>query len=328
MSDPLRRKQANRSNLACDDRDPLPYRRILVLLTGTALDTGVLRYLCLLSEIVGVPWIEQTSELPRRGEMARGTATNGRQYDGCRFTSAVTSSPHHSQLPFVIFHTIRQGSLKSLIDLVTEHEIDLILVGRSTCEPRKLSIRSTVCYLAMEAPCPVWVVPDAVTNPSLQSILVPMDLSAGVSEAANAASALAEACQIPDCLAVHVYFQETRSPSSQYSQLLNERKWQTFAEATSQIKRNGTWFRIHFEEGPSVSKAIQKVADDSGADLIVVATRQRSRLAAALFGGSTLETIESSRVPVLVVKQGTCRSGLFRELAKAMRRPRHSLQTS
>jgi len=225
--------------------------------------------------------------------------------------------------PSIFFHHLQKGR-KPMMNLVAQEGIDLILVGRSTHQTRLVSdLRS----LVLQAPCSVWVIPDSVNAPKLQSIVVSMDLRTPLSPAVQAASAIAEARHIPECLALHVYFLETRFPSRKYAQIENERKWHAFAECISCIQRNGTWFKLHFEEGAQVSRVIGRFADERSVDLVVMETKRRSPSSAAVLGSTVLDTVETSHSPVLVVKNSH-ESGFFRELLAAMIRPKDGLQTS
>jgi hypothetical protein len=59
---------------------------------------------------------------------------------------------------------------------------------------------------------------------------------------------------------------------------------------------------------------IGRVAAREGADLVVMATRGRSRSAAILLGSVAEETIVETRVPLLVVKHFGARMGVLQAL--------------
>jgi len=276
------RKRSERPVLGFGALGLLSYRRILVALTGTEGDTSVLRYLSMLDGI--------------------GSVAPNPNVDGV--------SDLEEDKPSIFFHHLQKGR-KSLMNLVAQEGIDLILVGRATHQTRSVS---DLRYLVLQAPCPVWVIPDSGNTPKLQSIVIPMDLRTPLSQ------------DIPECLALNVYFLETRFPSRKYAQIENERKWHAFAECISCIKRNGTWFKLHFEEGAQTSRVIGRFVDERSVDLVVMETKRRSPSAAAVLGSNVLDTVETSHSPVLVVKTGH-ESGFFRELLAAMFRPKDVLQT-
>ena len=77
-----------------------------------------------------------------------------------------------------------------------------------------------------------------------------------------------------------------------------------------------------FEEGANVAHVIHRVAERQGCDLVVMATRGRSRSAAILLGSVTEEMIIETRVPLLVVKHFGPHLGVLQALLD--RRFRHS----
>ena len=81
-----------------------------------------------------------------------------------------------------------------------------------------------------------------------------------------------------------------------------------------------------FEEAANVAHAINRVAAQRGCDLVVMATRGRSRSAAILLGSVTEETIVETRVPLLVVKHYGAQLGLLQALLDKGFRSRPSEQ--
>jgi SulP family sulfate permease len=76
-----------------------------------------------------------------------------------------------------------------------------------------------------------------------------------------------------------------------------------------------------FEEGAHVAHAINRVAEAHGCDLVVMATRGRSRSAAVLLGSVTEETIIETRIPLLVVKHYGAQLGVIRALIDKVTHP-------
>lgn len=69
-----------------------------------------------------------------------------------------------------------------------------------------------------------------------------------------------------------------------------------------------------FEHGGDVSETVLRVARERQADLIVMGTRGRSASAATLLGSVVEQTIISSHVPVLAVKEYGSQLGVLRAL--------------
>ncbi len=82
-----------------------------------------------------------------------------------------------------------------------------------------------------------------------------------------------------------------------------------------------------FEEGVNVAHTIGRVAQRQGADLIVMATRGRSRSAAILLGSVTEEMIIETRVPLLAVKHFGARLSVLQALLDRKFRHRGDLHT-
>ena len=305
----------------------LPYQRVLVVLTGTDLDTCVLRYLCLLEALGSTSQTSGVHGMAYRMLSLRAHGQDSRSDDSVGLQAGVCLPPDDKERPIVFFHTLRKGGCRALLELVAKQNIDLILAGCPIQETGSRPILSEIRLLTLRAPCPVWVVPDTVQDPKIQHIVVPMDFNIPCGEAAQVASVLAEAWQIREILALHAYFQESGFPSERSARALKDGKWQAFSECTSRLGRNAPWFKLYFEEGPCVSRVIERFAERSDADLIVMGTCQRSRWAAAVLGSTLLETIERSRIPVLVVKTGH-RVSFLREVFEAMLHPKDILRTS
>jgi len=303
-----------------------PFRRVLVLLTETDADTCVLRYLSMLEDARGtgpLPRVQETSILPLPSDARAGYSR--RPQSGKVQAAGLMTEPRTSIS--VSFHTLGKDNLRDLVDLLARPDLDLVLVGRPSHRMNARRTLPIIRRLALNTACPIWIVPETATNPRFQTIVVPMDFGESCGEAAEMASSLAAAWRIPECLALHAYFSESRFPSQQGVEALNEGKWHAFSECTSRLSRNAPWFKLHFEEGRRVSKVIERFAERVRADLIVMGADQRSRWAAAALGSTLLETIEGSRIPVLVVKTGR-KISFFREVLEAVLHPKDVLQTS
>ena len=80
-------------------------------------------------------------------------------------------------------------------------------------------------------------------------------------------------------------------------------------------------------KGANVAHVIDRVAERDGVDLIVMATRGRSRSAAILLGSVTEEMIIETRVPLLVVKHYGVQIGLLEALLNRTFHPGSSIRT-
>jgi nucleotide-binding universal stress UspA family protein len=60
--------------------------------------------------------------------------------------------------------------------------------------------------------------------------------------------------------------------------------------------------RILARTMPQISDVLARQVEDSGADLLVMGAYGHSRLREAILGGATRNTLEKSKVPVLMIK--------------------------
>jgi nucleotide-binding universal stress UspA family protein len=117
-----------------------------------------------------------------------------------------------------------------------------------------------------------------------------------------------------DCLALHVYFNEATATYEEYDRVIRGREAEAFEKFIAPIDTKGVQVTPAFEEGANVAHVINRMAEAHGCDLVVMATRGRSRSAAILLGSVSEETIRETRVPLLVVKHFGTRMGFLEAL--------------
>ena len=197
-----------------------------------------------------------------------------------------------------------------LLTYVAENQVDVLFVGQAA-EP---SSRKTLTRrLAMKAPCSVWIVPeDGPTR--LRRILIPVDFSEHAADAVCMATSLARLNGGTDCIVLHVYFNEAVTTYDGYDEVLRGREQEAYQEFIAPIDRQNVRLTPLFEEGVNVGHVIGRVAKEREVDLIVMATRGRSRSAAILLGSVTEEMIREASVPMLVVKHLGARMGVLQAL--------------
>src|SRR5262249_23772376 len=109
-------------------------------------------------------------------------------------------------------------------------------------------------------------------------------------------------------------FNEAMVTYEEYDQVIRGQDQVAFDEFMTPIDRQGVTVTPLIEEGPNVVHAIVRMARQHGADLIVMATRVRSRSAAILLGRVTEDIIVETQVPLLAVKHYGARLGLMNAL--------------
>jgi nucleotide-binding universal stress UspA family protein len=188
--------------------------------------------------------------------------------------------------------------LDQLLALAEQHRSDVIVLGhrRSRSGRRSLARR-----LAMVAPCSVWLVPEG-SSATLSSILVPVDFSSHSGDALSLATAIAAARGLPQCRALHVFFDPSLIRYDEHVDEVRGNEAAAFENLLAGIDCRGVKVERLYEESTHPPQAILRVAQQSGTDLIVMNTRGRSRAAAVLLGSVTSDTMAATPIPLLAVK--------------------------
>jgi nucleotide-binding universal stress UspA family protein len=217
-----------------------------------------------------------------------------------------------------VSHDVLQGPLTDqLLSHVAEKHTDLLLLGHRVDSARRKPLARR---LAMKAPCSVWMVPQH-SKAALRRILVPVDFSEPAADSVRVATSLAALSRNSECLLFHAYFNEAVITYEEYGRVLRGQEQQAFQQFIAPINCQGVKVTPIFEESFNVAHAIGRAADHQNVDLIVMATRGRSRSSSILLGSVTEEMIIETRVPTLVVKHFGARLGVLQALLD--RRFRH-----
>ena len=209
--------------------------------------------------------------------------------------------PHFTDVPATVrvaYDVLAGPLVDRLLTHIAERQVDLLLVGdRHGPAGRKSLVRR----LAMKAPCSVWLVPEGAAA-EIRRLLVPIDFSEPAADSLRVATAMARLHGHTECLALHVYFNQAAITYEEYDQVLRGQEQAAYQQFIAPIDCQRVRVRPLFEEGHQVAHVVSRVAEQHGADLIVMATRGRSRSAAILLGSVTEEMLLATRVPLLAVK--------------------------
>lgn len=287
------------------------FHNIMVGLAGSEADAELIGYAAMLAGATGpreLHFVHVLPTQPPHSDRAAGPshqeALEGmRQAVAGHFGAAPVS-------PAVSCHVLPGERTDRLLEFAAEHDIDLVLVGHRRGRSGR---RSLARRLAMKAPCSVWMAPEG-SAPTLRRILAPIDFSGAAADALGIAAALAARGGARECFALHVYFNEAVTTYDEYAEVLRGKEEQAFARFVAPLDLHGVEVRPLFREGPDVAHAVEQVATELGADLVVMGTRGRSRSAAVLLGSETEHTIMASRIPVLAVKHYGARLNLLQAL--------------
>lgn len=292
------------------------YKTLMVGLARTPADAGLIRYAAMVARLGTASDVRFVHVLP---SAANPAVAHDREPSVAHDHDRALADMHAEvQSSFggvgetikVSYDVLRGTLVDQLLVCAAEKHVDLLLLGHSPDTRRR---RSLARRMAMKAPCSVWMVPEGAAS-ELRRILVPIDFSDNAADAMRVATSMAKLSGHTECLALHVYFDEAVTTYEGYDQVLRGQEEQAYRQFIAPIDLQGVKVTPLFEEGANVAHAIGRVAEGQGADLIVMATRGRSRSAAILLGSATEEMIIESRVPLLAVKHFGARMGVLQSL--------------
>lgn len=279
------------------------YRHMMVGLTRTSGDAGLIRYAAMVARFGTVNAVRFVHVLPDsaadehdrvRGEFVNLVRSN--------FTNVPASVPTSVDV-------LNGPPIDKLLAHVAEREADLLLIGDHSGAGRRVLARR----LAMKAPCSVWLVPEGA-HTEIRRILVPIDFSESAADCIRVATSMARLGSRVECLALHVYFNEATVTYEGYDQVIRGRESEEFSRFVAPIDRQGIEVEPIFEEGANVPNVISRAVEQYGVDLVVMGTRGRSRSAAVLLGSVTEELIAETKVPLLAVKHFGARMSVVQAL--------------
>jgi nucleotide-binding universal stress UspA family protein len=283
------------------------FRNVAVGLSRGPADAALIRYAAMICRWGAVQSVRFLHVLPRGEEGAAEAPDSPIQAE---LQAAVAA--HFTEVPSGVRSscTVVAGPLLDrFLASLAEEQMDVLLIGYDLGSSgwRPLARR-----LAMKAPCSVWMIPERA-DPQVRKILVPIDFSESAADAMQVAVSMARSCGA-SCVALHVYFNEAVVTYEEYDQVIRGQEAEAYQRFIAPIDCHGVEVKRAFEEGANAADVIARVAQREGADLIVAATRGRSRSAAILLGSVTEEMIMTMQVPLLAVKHFGARMSVLQAL--------------
>lgn len=297
------------------------FRHLMIGLTRTETDTGLLRYAAKVASLGTADEVRFVHCLPaaRSGQPAQDHDAVVADLKS-RVEQQFNGVPASVRRDFAVHDG---HPIDCLLRDAAEHEMDLIFLGHRRSHPGRWALARR---LAMKAPCSVWMVPE--NSPAeIRRILVPVDFSESSADAVRVATSMARLNGIAECTVLHAYFNEAVITYDEYDQILRGEEQDAFQKFIAPIDRQGVRVVPHFEECVDPSHTILLAAERERSDLIVMATRGRSRSAAVLLGSVTEATIMATNVPLLAVKHFGAQIGLVEALLDQRFRRRSNLHT-
>ena len=199
--------------------------------------------------------------------------------------------------------------IDQLLETAAETVTDLILVGHKSEHSQR---RSLARRLAMKAPCSVWMRPNGGPQ-DVRRVLAAVDFSSPSAYALSTAARIARNLETEECLALHVYFDEAM-PEEAEQRVNHAEILEKFDRFLAPLDIHGMKVRSVIEASPNVVHAIQRLAQQEQADLVVMGNRGQTRSASILLGSESEHMLMETQVPVLVVKRRGERIGLLEAL--------------
>jgi sulfate permease, SulP family len=208
------------------------------------------------------------------------------------------------------FH-VREGvRVDALLEFLEQTDSEVILVGHRRNRSGK---RSLARRLAMISPASVWMVPDQVPC-RVSKVLAPIDFSSHSADSLSIATGVVRVAGLSECLALNVYFDASTVRYDEQADQIRGNEQREYEQFIRPVNTHDIVVTPVFEEASNVSRAILRVAEEQGCDLIVMSTRGRSAAASILLGSETSQTMMESGIPVLAVKHRGARMNLFQVL--------------
>ncbi len=214
---------------------------------------------------------------------------------------------HHIETDF---HVVEGVRVDALLEFLERIESELILLGhrRNRCGKRSLARR-----LAMISPASVWMVPEQVPC-RINRVLAPIDFSSHSADSLSIATGVSHLAGLSECLALNVFFDSSTVRYDEKADQIRGNEQREFEQFVRPVNTHDIVVTPVFEEASNVSRAILRLAEEQGCDLIVMNTRGRSAAASILLGSETSQTMMESEIPVLAVKHRGARLNLFQVL--------------
>ena len=188
-------------------------------------------------------------------------------------------------------------SVRRLLSFAEEFDSGLILASKNGASRSKLE------RLAMQSPSSVWIVPSGWA-PVLRRILVPIDFTDTAAATLQSAVSLARRFPRAKCLALHVDRDDTRFRGDTIQPARRRELQARFATLLRSIDSAGVPIVPVFVKGHHVDRSIRLLAEQHSPDLVVMASRGRSRIARLMLPSIVAATIRNISSPLLVLRSG------------------------
>jgi nucleotide-binding universal stress UspA family protein len=192
-------------------------------------------------------------------------------------------------------------AVEQLMAVAADPSTDAVLIGDGVG-------RRQVRDLLRRAACSVWFVPRGA-DPALNRILVPVDFSVRSADCLRVAAVLTRLGGRAECLALHVYCNDSVLADPVYDRVLRHRAAEAYARFMGPIDTLGVPVTPILRDGVDVARAVNRTATEQTADLMVLGSRGRTRAGAFLAASVAERALAECPVPLLVLKHFGARRG-------------------
>lgn len=215
---------------------------------------------------------------------------------------------------------IHQGSNAVQILKWNEFKIvDLVILG---IKPKTESTGRHAARIINEAQCSVLLVP-ATAKLELSRVIIPLDFSGSSLTALNAAINIKKKMGV-EVLLHHVYFvptgyTHTGKSYEQMAEIMDKNKRREYEQFKREHELDESLYEVIFEldDDQNPSDNIYEMAKERDADMIIVASRGRTKMASLLKGSTAVNLISYDRdIACLVVKNKSENMGFWQALLK------------
>lgn len=215
---------------------------------------------------------------------------------------------------------IHQGSNAVQILKWNEFKIvDLVILG---IKPKTESTGRHAARIINEAQCSVLLVP-ATAKLELSRVIIPLDFSSSSLTALNAAINIKKKMGV-EVLLHHVYFvptgyTHTGKSYEQMAEIMDKNKRREYEQFKREHELDESLYEVIFEldDDQNPSDNIYEMAKERDADMIIVASRGRTKMASLLKGSTAVNLISYDRdIACLVVKNKSENMGFWQALLK------------
>ncbi|OQY29160.1 MAG: hypothetical protein B6244_04805 [Candidatus Cloacimonetes bacterium 4572_55] len=215
----------------------------------------------------------------------------------------------------IVYRVVEGNPLTELLKRTKQKLIDMIILGKDI-EGTRLDIAEKV---VRKAPCSVMIVPQG-SRALIKRVLAPIDFSECSVNAVNKAIAFASTASLnPPIDFLHVYsvpwsYYSTGKSYDDFAKILKEHAEESYWKFISQFDLKEIKVTPIFKLSESIPKTIHQTIKEQGSDLLFLGVRGKRAAVTVLLGSTTEKLLQTTRIPLVIVKRKGAGIGLLEAL--------------